>query len=355
MGSKALRDKSNSKEILVTCSYIPEEIISAAGLIPIRIIPEGRPSEADTHIHPTTCHCIKSLLASALSGNIPKAGGIIFSNSCNGMERLYDTWREYINDIPALFVDVPKKKDEDSIDFFTSELVRFAERLENTFSTSRITADGLREEIGTYNGVRSLMEKIFKLQRDENSGVLGKDVFSLLLEGCRLDVSEFSGSQKEFISGVKDGKGQMRGKRIVLTGNVINKAHVIEFIEDFGARVVAIDTCIGERHYENLVQQESSDLMRALAERYLKKSPCPRMDGIEDRFRYLTDLAGNSGADGVVYCSVKFCDFFLYDANLIGERFKKEGIPFLFIENDYEWTGLEQIKTRIEAFLEVMK
>lgn len=350
-----MRDKSNSKEILITCSYIPEEIISAAGLIPIRIIPEGRPSEGDTHIHPTTCHCIKSLLASALSGKISKAGGIIFANSCNGMERLYDTWREYIKDIPALFVDVPKKKDEDSIDFFTSELVRFSERIENTFSTSKITVDGLREKIGTYNEVRSMMDEIFRTQRNGGSGVLGKDVFSLLLDGCKLDPLEFSEKGRRFISNVKKDKEQKQRKRIVLTGNVINEAHVIEIIEDFGAKVVSIDTCIGERHYKDLVWEESSDIMRALSERYLRKSPCPRMDGIEDRFKYLKDLACDSGADGIVYCSVKFCDFFLYDAQLIGERFKKEGVPFLFIENDYEWTGLEQIKTRIEAFLEVIK
>ena len=48
---------------------------------------------------------------------------------------------------------------------------------------------------------------------------------------------------------------------------------------------------------------------------------------------------------------MKFCDLHLYEAPLMRITCEDSGLPFLFLENDYEWTGLEQMKTRVEAFL----
>jgi len=122
-------------------------------------------------------------------------------------------------------------------------------------------------------------------------------------------------------------------------------------IEDAGGRVVAIDTCLGARHYDGLVAENASDPMRAVAERYLTKASCARMEGIEERVERLKRLAADSGADGVIYSLVKFCDTHLYDVPSMQDACRRAGIPFLFLENDYEWSGLGQMKTRVEAFL----
>ena len=91
--------------------------------------------------------------------------------------------------------------------------------------------------------------------------------------------------------------------------------------------------------------------MNALAERYLQKASCPRMEGIEERFQRLKGLARECRAEGIVYSTVKFCDMHLYEAPLMRITSEDAGYPVLFLENDYEWTGLEQMKTRVEAFL----
>jgi len=74
-------DENVSPEVFYACSYVPIEIIMAAGLQPKRIIPEPRPSEADAYMHPNTCYHVKSLLASALAGNASQSGGIVIANS----------------------------------------------------------------------------------------------------------------------------------------------------------------------------------------------------------------------------------------------------------------------------------
>ncbi|UCD57350.1 MAG: 2-hydroxyacyl-CoA dehydratase [Candidatus Hydrogenedentota bacterium] len=339
------------RRVSYACSYVPEEIILAAGLIPRRMIPEPRISEADAYMHPNTCYYVKSLMASVLAGDSSEIDGIILANSCDGMRRLHDLCKQYRGAIPALFLEVPKKKDPASIEFFASELRRFAGKLEKEFQRSKVTDERLRTAISMCNNVRVLMDEIFNLQRLATSSVRGLSVFDLCLEGTSTPVMEFIEKLKSVISESREGKASDKERRIVVTGNIIHQPDLIALIEDSGARVVAMDTCIGSRHYDGLVKEDSQDPMLALAERYLMRPSCARMEGIEERFQYLKRLVNDSMADGVIYSMVKFCDHHMYEVPLMRNTFEDAGIPFLFIENDYEWAGLEQMRTRVEAFL----
>jgi benzoyl-CoA reductase/2-hydroxyglutaryl-CoA dehydratase subunit BcrC/BadD/HgdB len=165
------KDGTGARTVSYTCSYVPEEIILAAGLDPRRVIPEARPSEADAYMHPNTCYYVKSLLASGLAEAGSGTDAIVFANSCDGMRRLNDVWKEYVEAVPAFFIDVPKKRDPASIDFLASELRRFADNLEEAFPGSRVTDESLGEAIGVCNNVRLLMDEVFRLQGDENSGI----------------------------------------------------------------------------------------------------------------------------------------------------------------------------------------
>ena len=342
---------SNLKTISYACSYMPEEIILAAGMAPKRIIPQARPSEADAHIHPNTCNYIKSLLAEGLNGSAAPGDAFVVANSCDGMRRLYDLWKQYVDAAAALFIDVPKKKDADSIEFFSSELRRFADKLATDFGGAEVTAERLNDAIATCNEVRTLMGEVHMLQRDANSSVRGRSVFDLCLESVEIHPTEFAEKLREFIFEASTTIGAGEERRVVLAGNVMYRPDLVEMIEDAGGRVVAIDTCLGVRHFDGLVEENSSDPLRVLAERYLVEVSCPRMKGIDERTRRLKQLASDCAADAVIYSTVKFCDLHLYDVPFMQDEFKQVGTPFLYLENDYEWSGLGQMKTRVDAFL----
>ena len=345
------KEGAGGRSVSYACSYVPEEIILAAGLTPERMIPEPRPSHADAHMHPNTCYYVKSLLASGLAGAEAGADAVVFANSCDGMRRLHDVWKEYVEGVPALFLDVPKKKDPASVEFFAYELRRFARELQETFPGARVTDEGLQEAIETCNEVRQRMGEVFRLQRDPNTGLSGRSVLELCLEGARSHPAEFTERLKRFISASQPEPVAGGGRRVVVTANVIHRPDLIALIEDSGGRVVALDACLGVRHFDRPVESHASDPMTALAERYLAKASCPRMEGIEERFQRLKRLANECSADGIIYSTVKFCDLHLYEAPLMRITCEDSGLPLLFLENDYEWTGLEQMKTRVEAFL----
>ena len=70
---------------------------------------------------------MEDLLASAL-----KLKGVIFTNSCDGMRRFYDSCRAYLPDLPAFMLDVPRNKNIISIEHFTAslkEMIIFLEEL----------------------------------------------------------------------------------------------------------------------------------------------------------------------------------------------------------------------------------
>ena len=347
------RSRGNSRNVFYTCSYVPVEIMLAAGLMPQRIIPDPRPTNADAHMHPNTCYYIKSLLASAMAKDAAPAEGIVIANCCDGMRRLYDLWSEYVSDIPAIFLDVPKKKDADSIEFFASELRRFAASLEADLRGHTVTGEALEKAISVCNNVRLLMEEVLRLHKEKQSGVWGMSVFNLCLQGTSSSPPDFAGQLRDFISDPGNEKTSGDERRIVLTGNVVHRPDLIELIENAGGRVVALDTCIGTKYYDTTVKENSSDRFLTLAKRYLEKISCARMEGIEERGRRLKELVGDCKADGVVCSTVKFCDTYLYDIPSMRKECEEAGIPFLSIENDYEWTGLEQMKTRVEAFLDM--
>jgi benzoyl-CoA reductase/2-hydroxyglutaryl-CoA dehydratase subunit BcrC/BadD/HgdB len=337
------------------CSYVPEEIIVAAGLVPKRAVPESRPPDADAHIHANTCFFVKSLLASALDGAFSNTAGFIFANSCDAMRRLHDIWKKYVEGTPPLFIDVPKKRDSDSIEFFASELRTLVNALESEFLDSTVTEKNLESAIKTCNQIRRQMAQVFELQRAAKPRVRGSDVVKLTLEAAHASPAEFSHKLAEFLSSVGGEKPVQQGRRIVLSGNVVNRPDLVRLIEDSGGQVVALDSCFGVRHYDLLVEEDSSDPIHALAKRYLTRPPCARMEGFETRFQYMKRLVDSCKPDGLIYSVVKFCDSHMYDVPMLAEGFKAAGVPFLFIENDYEWTGLDQIRTRVEAFLEMIE
>ena len=83
------------------------------------------------------------------------------------------------------------------------------------------------------------------------------------------------------------------------------------------------------------------------------RSSCPRMEGLEERYANLEKLAAEVGVDGIVYSCVKFCAPLIYDIPMMSDWFRSAGIPFLFLENDYTWSGTGQLRTRLQAFTEL--
>lgn len=340
--------------VAYACSLVPVEIIEASGLSPARLIPKGAYADADSRIHPNTCCYVRSLLSDLLRGSITGLRGAIFTNSCDAMRKLFDIWSAISHSPAAVFLDVPKKNDPDSIQYFASLLKKLAVYLEERFSGSAVTHERLNTAIRKSNELRSKVMDIFSMQARTDSPLKGSDIFPLLLSRGDAEIMDHARRIARNSAGQEERNGCKERSRIVLTGSIVTRPEFVGVFEEKDAQIVAFDTCFGPRHYSTPVKEGTADPFAALAERYLCRPPCPRMMGVADQVEYVKSLAQDTGAHGVVVSVVKYCDQILYNLPLLQEGIKEIGVPVLVLENDYAWSDLEKVRIKIEAFLETL-
>jgi benzoyl-CoA reductase subunit C len=124
-------------------------------------------------------------------------------------------------------------------------------------------------------------------------------------------------------------------------------------LELLGATVVIDEHCTGTRYFWNEVNPQE-DLLRAIAQRYLKRPPCPTKDWVRRRVEHTLDLAKAYRVQGAVLIQQKFCDPHELDIPAVTSALEENGIRTLFLEFDVT-VPVGQFKTRCEAFLEMLQ
>jgi benzoyl-CoA reductase/2-hydroxyglutaryl-CoA dehydratase subunit BcrC/BadD/HgdB len=145
--------------------------------------------------------------------------------------------------------------------------------------------------------------------------------------------------------------------RVLLTGCPIGKGSekVLRIIEECGGAVVCIENCTGVKGLDLLVDEEEKDPFLALARRYLQ-IPCSCITPNTGRPALLDRLISEYRIDGVVDLTWHCCHTYNIESRVVGDFVEKgRCLPFLHVETDYSNSDLEQLRTRIEAFLEMAR
>jgi len=351
------RDNSNleKRKIGWFCSYVPEELIIAAGLEPVRIQGQvEKLKEADSYIFSNVCPYVRNIMDSGLRNKLENVEGIIFTNSCDGMRRVYDLWTEYTQTPFTYMLEIPKNRNEHGIKYFAAQFLELKTRLEEAFDV-HVSNDELKKAISLMNDLRGMIMDLFEKQKEIPPLHKGSELLALCREEATRPKDETAGKLKDFSGQLKTSNySKDKLPRILVMGDVIDKPTLFNMIENAQASVVVFDTCNGLKHYSDSVEN-GPDPIESLARRYLLKPPCARMPGFDKRIERLEQLIEDYSAEGIIYSSLKFCDYSLFEAPQIEDYLRKSRLPFLVLENDYLWGDVERLRTRVEAFLEVVK
>ena len=352
------KSETGGRHIGFFCSYVPVEIFVAAGIQPVRLQAGTDPIEqADSYISANYCLFIKRILDSGLRKEYSDMAGMVFINSCDGMRRLHDLWLHYLDTPFTFFLELPRNRNETGIDYFADHLRELKDELEMHFKVD-ITDEKLKEAISATNTRRELMAAIFQKQKSIPSPFSGTQIQNICLEESK-GLSSADKLSTFLESNDTDSPKANGGPRILVAGNTGYKPVLANLIDQTGASVVAFDTCDGLQHYTEPVEMESdsdsdTDPYKALARRYLLKPACPRMPNTEERIGRLKQLVEEYAVDGIVYSSIKFCDHSLFETPHLEKQFAGSRVPLLLLENDYSWSDIERVKTRVEAFVEMI-
>lgn len=339
------------------CTHTPEEVLYAAGFHPFFIL-EKTPStkRADTYLHHNLCPYVRSCLDFGLKAEDSSLKGMVIMNSCDAMRGLYHCWQNYVSTTPFVhFMNIPKDSSPLALEYFGQEVHRLRTALED-YTGRKIQDSALWGAIDVYNESRDLMRELYELRKNPDCSLKGTTVFKVIQASQRMSKKNFNEKLKGFIQDVKKQKGttsRADEPRIMIVGSLLPSAQLIEIVEEAGAVVVCDDLCSGSRYFDRNVEK-GNDPIQALSARYLLKAPCARRKATELRLERGKELLESFHVDGIIYQTVKFCDNHLYDFPVYREYFQEKGVPVLQIEEDIVGGNIGQIKTRIEAFVEML-
>lgn len=343
------------------CTFVPEEIIHAAGMLPYRMRGIGTTSLSigDTYFGPVICSLPKCMLQLAGEHAYGFLDGVIITNGCDSMRRLNECWRKAGEDIPGIlpgyfhYFGVPHKAASYSYEWYEEEIRELIKSLEEHFGV-KVTEKALRKSIRLYNESRRLLQKLDDLRSGTEARMTGEDALTVILAGSAMPREEYTALLKTLLKDLKKALPIDKGrKRLMLVGSSNDDPEFVRLIEDSGALVVADSLCFGSRSYEDLTNEEG-DPVASLSRRYLNQCRCPRMFGCyQDRLSLILDKAEKARVDGVILQNIRFCDLHGSENGIFDRDLEARGIPCMRMEREYgPLVETGRIRMRIDAFLE---
>ena len=338
------------------CTYTTEEMIHAAGCVPYRIMGRKKQVEfADSHLQSYSCSLVRTGLDMALAGDLDFLDGTVFPHTCDSIQRLSDIWR--INAGISYHTDIVlpvKLHTQSARAYVVEELRAFRASLEE-FTGKKITDDALWDGIRTYNKMRDNLNHLHDIKR-KNPGI----VRSTLADDCvqaamYLPVDEHNRLMTELLAELEGKEDPYDPIRVVVVGNMCVFGEIYDFIETAGASVAGDDMCTGYRYYSLNVDEKTNDPIEALADRIVHRPLCAAKHSLDfDRGKFLETIIDNTNAKGVIFLLVKFCDPHSFDYPHLKDTAEKKGLPHMLIEMEMDNPSPGQVKTRIEAFIEML-
>ena len=358
--------KAGGKVFGTFCVYVPDEIVVACGGAVTGLcggsqfwVPEG-----ERVLPAATCPLIKASLGAHFGKTCPYfavSDVYVGETTCDGKKKAYEILGA---DKETYVMDMPQMKRPQDIEKWKGEIAAFAKEVER-ITGKELTADALGAAIVLINAKRRALARVYEARKATNCiPISGKDAL-LVTQIAFFDdparCAEMANKlADELEQRVADGVSVFPAgtKRILMTGTPLAipnwKLHNI--IETSGAAVVCEEMCTGTRYFEHLVDEEADALdaqFQALSERYMKNN-CACFTPNPGRIDDIVRLAEEYHVDGVIDANLKFCTLYDMEKSSVAAALEERGIPVLGLETDYADNDAGQLRTRIQAFVEMI-
>lgn len=359
--ARSWKAKTGGKVVGYLCTYVPEELIYALGMLPVRILGSHQPQDlTDRYIFPTMwCAYCRDCLAQGLQGRYDYLDGLVNAWCCQHIRQTFISWSQHIPIGFSYQLYVPNSIHRPSArQCYAAEVGDFARALE-AWSGQALSSTALGRAIQAYNADRELLHQMYQLRQAEQPPINGTQAMEMVLSSQLMDKEEHAGWLRTTLAQLPQEKGTPGTDdlpRLLLLGSENDDLELVALLESLGSRVVVDEHCTGSRYFWSLVSS-AGDRLAAIAARYLDRPPCPHKDVTAPqrrRLSHLLELAQDFRVQGAVIVQQKFCDPYRYEIPLIQSTLRDQGIPSLVLEVEFTLPA-GQFRTRIEAFLETLR
>ncbi|MFC2166488.1 double-cubane-cluster-containing anaerobic reductase [Acidobacteriota bacterium] len=353
--------KNGGKVIGTFCIFVPDEIALAAGVLPLPLCGGSgwAVSYADKLFPRDICPLIRSTFGMALSKTCPYASLEDFSvgeTTCDAKKKTWDL-------LGMKVMEVPQRRNEADRSLWLEEVYKFKDMVEDLSGVS-VTAERLLETIKLVNQKRIVLQQIDEFRKLDAPPISGLDALLVTQVSMNQDIRAFIKDAQSLIEELQDrvdkdiSAYRRKGQRVLLAGSPspLGYAKVHHVVESSGLQIVADESCTGLRYFRDLVNEDLNDLdemIKAVADRYFGID-CACFSPNTERIENIQKLVKDYNVKGVVQSILQYCHTYNVEAKIVENSLKKKGIPSIKIVTDYSQEDLGQIRTRIEAFSELL-
>ncbi len=357
--------KAEGKKVVgFYCVYAPQELVLAADALGFALCATKEEPIADGEkaLPRNFCPLIKSSYGFAATDKCPYflySDLIVGETTCDGKKKMFELMKDF-KDVHVMKLPQSNLQENDR-QYWLSEVKLLKEVLEEKLGVS-ITEEKMRNAIRVLNEERKMMQELSSLMQADPVPMSGMDMLKLMWgRNFVFDRSDFAQQLNGIIADLKESVAAGEGafpkgaKRILVTGvpTGVGAEKVLKIIEECGAAVVYIENCSGMKQFVTLVDENRPPL-EAIADKYLG-IPCSCMSPNPKRMEMISNLVNEYKIDGVVDVIWQGCHTYNVESRILGKHLKEESAtPFLAVETDYSQSDVEQIRTRVQAFLEMM-
>ena len=351
------------------CYYVPEVLLNLPGCFSSRLRAPRctSPDIATYYMTNRNCPYVRSILERAIEGGYNYLSALFGAESCAAMERMQEHFF-LLNPVKndkffVTIMDPPMKGDQTSLDYYKAQLtIKIVEPLRDKLGVD-VSEEAMRKAVEDFNELCDVVTEIGNFRKLPNPPITGYEfhVIQLVSQACPhyLILPYLKETLEEIRNREPEPQFPYRA-RIILAGSEIDDPDFTKLVESCGAMVVADRYCFGSfPSRERIEIAEGESAFDAIARHYLHWNQCARfMSGgkIDQRHTELKRLVEEFGADGIVYESMKFCEFWSYEKVLASHVLQNElGVPCCTIEKEYALGSIGQLRTRFQAFVESLE
>lgn len=357
--AKDWKDTCGGKVIGYFCTYVPEEIIYAAGCLPVRIVGGHQNTALATpHLFDMWCPFSRDALSQGLAGAYDYLDGVVIAQSCLHIRQAFGAWELQVPTPWSYYLCMPHAVTTPHAKWFLAgELAAFKEALGGWIGRVITDAD-LEMGIEVMNANRRLMRKVYELRKGDPPLLNGKEAMTMVWASQVMDKREHSAMLQEILTGIAERGERGGGVRLMIIGSEHDDRPFMEMVETLGATIVIDDHCTGSRYFYGEVATDGDPLQR-IADRYCDRTPCPSKDFSQGtwqrrRFARILHLAREYQVQGAILIQQKFCDPHECDIPSLRRYLEGNGIPCCFLEFDVT-VPVGQFRIRLEAFIEQLR
>ena len=359
--------ETTQKTVGTYCVMAPPELIYAAGAVPVKLCSGNYTafSIGDDIAPRDACPLVKAVMGFKQTGLMPvyeDCSMMIVPITCDCKKKIAGMLADKCE---VATLHIPASREDKDIEMFVSQLYDLMEKLEDVTGNS-ITYASLSQGFRKVGYAQYELSEFIRLKKQMPYLIRGSHAMAILNSASYMPADVWGKALHKVNQSLEKKIAEKKTvtskklPRILLTGSpiVFPNIKIPLLIEEMGGIVAGDETCMGERGMWDpaVITDDSFDgMIRALANRALRPCPCPTFADNSQRIYRLKQLIKENQIQGVIYHVLRGCLVYDFEYKRIEEELGKIGIPVIRLESDYNEEDIEQLRIRIEAFIELIK